>query len=227
MTNWCTNMTETITVLFDEDFDAPDHMRASAHQAEVKKISVDDLAACRKEAWDEGFAAGREAGLATLQTDMRINLAEIATGMHTAKIDLMTQTEQIGEELAGLLLAAFNHTLPALCARYGLAEIAAVAAEIVPPMVGGAQLHIQIAPDRVGPMREILARHDADLAENISLIASSKLGSSDIVMRWHQGEAVRDVDAMWRNILAILAPYGLSPTPARMDAATRELSYVE
>lgn len=227
MMNWFTDMSEATTTLFGEDFDVFDHTRPCAPQVEADKFTLADLAARQKKGWEEGFAAGLEAGLTDLQAGVQINISEIATEIRTAKAEFLTQAEHIADELAGLLLAAFGNILPTLCAQYGLAEISAVAAEILPSLGREPQLRIQVAPDRMASLRAILAQYDADLVQNISLLPASKLGPSDIVIRWHHGEAVRNADAMWRNILAILAPHGLNPAPTEMAATTKEPAHVQ
>ncbi len=225
--NWFTDRAASCGPLFGEDFDMPAVAAMPAPEASAAPEPVPDLAMERQAAWDAGFAAGHAAGRAGQGAQAKDALRLIATELNTAREDLLRQAEHTAEELSRFLLTALGQAMPALCARHGAAEIAAIAAEVLPPLAGEPRVRVQVSPERAPDLRGLLATLDAEITDRLELTTVPELGPSDIIVRWRHGTARRDARAIWESILAILAPHGIAPMRADAGEPTKELASVE
>lgn len=214
-------------VFLIEDFDAPFAPKKSTENAKPDLFTKDELESCRSQAWDEGFLSGRVAEESARGKDIRQFFQSIVKEVEDARSSLSLSDAMLAEELAKFMIAAFQSMLPTLSERYGVAEISAVAAEILPALARDQKIRVQIAPCRLEVLHAIVAGYENEFRENIHLVASEKLGPSDIVVRWHLGEAVRDMSEMWRNCLAILAPLGLQPISESEDLSWKGHCHVK
>ena len=98
--------------------------------------TASDLDAMLEEARAQGMLEGHARGLAQSAADRedltRRALDAIAGGMTGAEAGFHRTTERTAEALGAVLLESLSAMLPALCARHGAAEIAALAQAIVP-----------------------------------------------------------------------------------------------
>jgi flagellar biosynthesis/type III secretory pathway protein FliH len=202
--------------LFAEDFDTPPPAAPAAPASAPAMFTAEDLAAARAAAWREGQEAGLALARDGAATATGAALATIAAELPAARAALAAGAEQTAENLARLLAAALAAALPALCARHGEAEIRAVAAEILPSLTHEPNIRVLVAPEHMAALQAEIATLDHELAEHVRLIATPALGPSDITIRWHHGEAVRDAAELWDQIAATLTLHGLlsaAPTP--------------
>jgi flagellar biosynthesis/type III secretory pathway protein FliH len=226
--NWSTDMRTPKAHLFAEDFDAPPRLSEPDSPVMVEQFTADDLTASREIAWQEGFAAGQREVRNNQDVDARQLLQDIAGAIDEARAEFMASGDRIAEELARLLLTSLRHVLPALCAQYGETEIAAIMRAIRPSLLHDPALRIQVAEGRVEPLRHLLAEAHHDIADQVQVAASPRLGPSDITLRWHMGESVRDAAALWGDIQSILGLHGLNnPEPAPTDHKAREPAHAE
>ena len=88
-------------------------------------------------------------------------------------------------------------------------------------------VRVQIRPEREAGLRQFLMQRDPEMLDRMRLTPNAALGMSDIVIRWHQGEAIRDAMKIWEHIISILAPHGLWPITAAETICQENLSHVE
>ena len=118
--------------LFGEDFDLPD----AAPEPEVIEpvFSASEVADARETAWREGNAAGLSEAthhdIAATRRAVEAIAASVAAECQAAAV----RAEQTAEAIAGLLLDSLAATFPALCARYGDAEVRAVLRAVLPAL---------------------------------------------------------------------------------------------
>ena len=235
--NWFTDMRSPNAHLFAEDFDAPTQVIEPALPEVAEQFTADDLTASREAAWREGFAAGQRDVQDNRHADARQLLQDIAGAMEEARAEFATDAQRVAEELARLMLASLCHALPALCARYGEAEIAAIMRAVRPSLLHDPSLRIQVAEDRVEALCRFLAEAHHDVADQVQVAASPRLGPSDITLRWHMGKSVRDAAALWDDIQSILGLHDLNnpvaalprlnTEPAPTDQKAREPAHAE
>jgi len=194
-------------LLFDEDFDIP----PPPPDFEVIEpvFSAAELHAAREEAARES----RDATLAEIDVSGRaaacLALTEIAGQITAARADIISMSEQSSEAIARLLLGCFAAAFPALSARHGPREVAAVLREILPALRREPNITIRVNPHLVEALTEEFSSLEGDLAAHLRLIPTDAVTLGDARITWENGAATRDTASLWTQIENILAPAGL------------------
>lgn len=197
-------------VLFDEDFDLPPPPQPSLEPEVIEPVfSAVELAAAREEAARDS----REEALAEVEVstkaEARHALSLIAAQIEAARAEANSLAEQSSEAIARLLLDCFAAALPALSARHGAAEVAAVMRTVLPALRREQTITVRINPHIVEAMTLEIAALDADVAPKVKIIPTDALAVDDVRIAWEGGDAVRDMKSLWSRIENILAPAGL------------------
>ena len=206
-------------LLFDEDFDLP----AKPPEPEVINpvFTAAELMAAREEAAQDS----RDRAIAETEASARIAssraLAEIAAQITAAREEAAAIAEQSAEAIARLLLDCFATAFPALSARHGPGELAAVLREILPALHREPKITVRINPHLISSMTEEIHALDADLVARVRLIATDAVAPGDARVTWEHGAATRDAVSLWGQIESILAPVGL--LSAKQTAKEHEL----
>jgi flagellar biosynthesis/type III secretory pathway protein FliH len=207
--------------LFDEDFDA----REQAPEPEVIEpvFSATELASARDAAWREGHEAGFAAAAATETAAISRALQAISDQVSDARAAAAEQADAEAGEIAGLLLDSLAAAFPALCVRYGEAEVRALAAAVLPGLGQEPSITVRVSP-RIAPglAREV-SRIDPDIATRVQIVACDAMTEGDVRIAWRNGSAARDAAALWQQVAEILAPAGL----LRPQMALKETAYVD
>ena len=194
-------------LLFDEDFDLPE--RPPEPEVIEPVFTAAELLAAREEAAQEG----RDRAITESEASARIAasraLAEIAAQITAAREEAAAIAEQSAEAIARLLLDCFATAFPALSARHGPGELAAVLREILPALHREPKIAVRVNPHLVPVITEQVHSLDADLAARVRLIPSDGMAVGDVRVTWENGAAIRDAASLWRQIESILAPAGL------------------
>jgi hypothetical protein len=202
--------------LFDEDFDTPD----AAPEPEVIEpvFSASELAGAREAAWREGQAAGLQEAAAGDAAATRRAVENIATQLKAEADASAVQAEKSAEAIAGLLLGSLATAFPALCARYGEAEVRAIARAVLPALSLEPAITVRANPRTSAALAQEIARLDPDLAAHVRTASCDAMPPGDVHIAWHNGSAVRDAAALWEQVAAVLVPAGL----LRADAMIKE-----
>jgi flagellar biosynthesis/type III secretory pathway protein FliH len=194
-------------LLFDEDFDLP--ARSSEPEVIEPVFTAADLLAAREEAARDG----RDRALAEADTSMRAAashaLVRIAEQITASRAEAVSIAEQSAEAIARLLIDCFAAAFPALSARHGTTEVAAVLRQILPALRREPKITVRISPHLVPEMTDQIRTLDSDLAARVRLIATDAVAPGDARVTWENGAASRDAVSLWRQIENILAPAGL------------------
>jgi flagellar biosynthesis/type III secretory pathway protein FliH len=202
--------------LFGDDFDLPE----SAPEPEVIEplFSASEVAAARETAWREGNAAGlsesTDGNVAATRRAVEAIAASVAAECNAAA----ARAERTAEAIAGLLLDSLAATFPALCARYGDAEVCAIVRAVLPALTREPAITVRANPITAAAVAEEFARLDPDLAAHVRTIECDAMPRGDVRVAWHNGGATRDAAGLWRQVAEVLVPAGLM----RVDAMIRE-----
>ena len=208
-------------LLFDEDFDQP----AKPPEPEVIEpvFTAAELLAAREEAAQDS----RDRTIAEIEEASRITssraLAEIAAQITAARDEAATIAEQSAEAIACLLLDCFAAAFPALSARHGAGELAAVLRGILPALHREPKIAVRLNPQLVTEMTKELQSLDADLMARVRLIPTDSMPVGDVRVTWDHGSATREAASLWSQIESILAPAGL----LNLEPAAKEHELVE
>jgi flagellar biosynthesis/type III secretory pathway protein FliH len=194
-------------LLFDEDFDLP----SSPPEPEVIQplFTAAELMAAR----DEAARDSHDSAVAEADASARVStsraLVEIAAQLTAARADAASIAEQSAEAIARLLLDCFAAAFPALSARHGAGELAAMLREILPALHREPKITVRISPHLMPSMTEEIHGLDADLAARVRLIPTDAVAPGDARVTWENGAATRSSVSLWKQIESILAPAGL------------------
>jgi flagellar assembly protein FliH len=199
--------------LFAEDFDAPAGITNLDEPEGPEEIAPSFAAEAVEAAREEGFADGYSRGLSQAAQDRaeiaRQLLASIAERMAAANEAARQAAEDSAAAVADLLMTTLGQLFPALCARHGGGEVAAVAASVLPSLDGEAAITLRVSPHVVEELEAELARLDADLRARITVLATDAVAPGDVRIGWGQGGARRDAAALWADVASVLARYGI------------------
>jgi hypothetical protein len=202
--------------LFVEDFD----LAEAAPEPEVIEpvFSASEVAAARETAWREGNAAGlgesTDGDVAATRRAVEAIAASVAAECNAAA----ARAEQTAEAIAGLLLDSLAATFPALCARYGDAEVCAIVRAVLPALTREPAITVRANPITAAAVAGEFARLDPDLAAHVRTIECDAMPRGDVRVAWHNGGATRDAAGLWQQVAEVLVPAGLM----RTDAMIRE-----
>lgn len=227
MTSWSTNMAPRNTAFFTEDFDISVARRSEPAPDAPETYTAEQMTAAQEAAWTAGHAAGLDASEDTHTRTIQNSLAAINEALGTAHADLVAGAEAAARELAQLLLAGFAAALPAFCARHGAAEIHAIAAEILPALIGEPHVRVQLHSAHLPDLKKYLSDLDAIFLATIQFQPDDTMAPSDIIIRWDQGDAIRNGEAIWQSIQSILAPLGLTAPEPLKQIYEREPAHVQ
>ena len=204
------------SALFGEDFDLPD----SAPDPEVIEpvFSAREVAEARAAAWREGYAAGSSEAANSDAAATHRAVEAIAARLASEFDAAAARAEQAAGAIAGLLLDSLAATFPALCARYGDAEVRAIVRMVLPALTREQAITIRANPITATAVAQEFARLDPDLAAYVRTVACDAMPQGDVLIAWHNGGATRDAGQLWQQVAEVLVPAGLM----RVDATIRE-----
>ncbi|CAH2600387.1 conserved protein of unknown function [Rhodovastum atsumiense] len=213
-------------IVFAEDFDAPSGITvlddppappppAPPAPPPPPAITAEDLAAAREEAYAEGHRTGLAQAAADRAEITRQMLTLIAERLDGAQAEAGRVAAESAEAVARLLMGTLMTMLPALCARHGAAEVAAVVRAVLPALTREPRVTIRLSPHLVQDIERELAALDPELQGRVTLTASEAVPPGDVRITWHDGAAIRDSASLLQAASAALAPLGLlAPSPS-------------
>jgi flagellar assembly protein FliH len=204
--------------LFAEDFDAPDAPDES-HSVEPEPLfSALDLAAAREAGWREGREAGRNEAASGDAAAARHAVASFAASFDMARASAAARAEANAEAIARLLLDSLAAMFPALCARYGDAEVRAIIRTLLPSLTQETAITVRAHPGTAGAIAREIACLEPELVAHVEIIECDSMPRGDVRVAWRNGTATRDACSLWQQVAAVLAPAGL----LHPDAAIKE-----
>ena len=205
-------------LLFDEDFDLPP---PSAEPEVIEPVyTVAELTAAREAAAQESRDRALMEAEGSGRAAARRALTEMAAQLGAAEAEAAAVAEQTSEAIARLLLDCFATAFPALSARHGANEVAAVVQSILPALHRESKIIGRVNPHLIAAMTEELGTLDAELVTRVRLVPTDALALGDARVTWDNGSATRDTTSLWRQIENVLTQAGLlnSEVPPNLGA---------
>lgn len=202
-------MPDTFLVLYPEDFAEPKPRAAPPPAAVEPGFSAADIAAARAEGYASGEAAGRAAAAADRHTHLAEALARLAERLAAAEDAATAAVEMRALALAQVMRDALAAAFPSLTRLHGAAEMRGVIAAVMPALSREASVTMHVPPDLLEAARAALDGLNLRRAAPPRIVADDRLRPGDIEIAWDDGRAVRDGAAIWREVVAALAPLGL------------------
>jgi len=204
-------MSQLNKFMFDVDFDIPPEPEAPvAEEIAVEEEEVEVAPAFSEEemdmARDEGFLAGKEAGIreAAELMEQKILAALGKVTESFADVCRMQQdsNREIAREMLGVAATIAKKAFPDLNSRNALGEIDRMVAEILDAILEEPKVQIFVAP----ALRDPFADRLESIAERVGYegrlaVAGDKLlEPGDCRVEWANGGAVREMSDLWQQI---------------------------
>ena len=183
----------------------------------------DRLATARDDAFRAGWEAGRQEALDAHDHALRNCLEAVAVRLSDAADAAAAVAASTLDGLAAALIEALVAALPSLTAQLAVAEASHFAARLTPALAAEPRVEVAVAPDLVGPLRELLSAE-----RQLDILPDASLALGDVSLRWRDGEARRRIaevqSAVLREIAALApaAPGQLAARPFRADQHATE-----
>ncbi len=201
-------------VLYAEDFDAPEPVAAprAAPPAPAEPVvieptfSLTDLQRATERARQEERMAARqqaEQDAAVLRTQALVQLADAVS---QSRAEAARIAAEAAEATAQTLLATVAALLPALSAAHGQAEAAALLRLLLPAMANEPRLTVRAHPALVASLRQETGTLLEAGNTVVEWIGSETMPLGDIAVRWQDGCMIRDTNALWAEVHALLVP---------------------
>jgi len=201
-------------ILFAEDFDLAPGALPPEPEVIEPTFSAADLEAARTAAWAAAHTAAAAEAAAADHAAIRQSVAVMAEHLAAAREELALQADQAATAIAELLLASLGAVLPALAARYGEAELTAMARIVLPGLFREPAVTVRLNPQHCAAMAAQIERLDPDLAARVQIVPAGAIPPGDARIAWRNGSAVRDTTALWTQVVEALGLAGLSPAIA-------------
>ena len=202
-------------ILFAEDFDAAPGVTVLDDEAdaaaEEPTFTEETLAAARADAYAEGHRNGLAKAAADRAEVTLQMLGVIAERLAGGRAEAARVAEESAEALARLLLGTLAGMMPALCARHGAGEVAALARAVLPALAREPRVTIRVSPHVAEAVERELQHLDPDLRERVALLPPAAVPPGDARIAWSDGATGRDAAALWRAVAEALAPLDLLP----------------
>jgi len=208
------------------DFDEPaagvivlDEALAAEPETAPEPLTAEMLASACAQARAAGRAEGLAEAAAARDAQRLALLDSLAGQLRDADARLRDVVEETGSQLSQLVVAVLAAAFPAMCARHGGAEVAQVTRDIVRLLAEEPRIVIRVNPAMADDVEQVLAALETEQRQAILVETRAALAPGDVRIAWRHGMAVRDAGRLWAQVADILAPLGLTPTPAPVEPA--------
>jgi flagellar assembly protein FliH len=199
---------------------------AAPEPAPPPAIGAEELAAAVALARAEGRAEGEAAARAELAASLDRQRGAAAAALAGALAGMEERYQAWLDARAGasreLALALARALVPRALERAPLADIEAMLRELVERLEGEPELHLALPADLLAPGRELLEAiaGDAGFTGRLTAEGDPALGPGDARLSWHRGHAIRELAAIEREALAVVAAW-LPPLEEQREISER------
>lgn len=192
--------------MFERSFDASSGPRVPERKPVTLKPEQYD--ALRKEGYDEGFAAGRQAGLDDQAQRLMLLLNNVG-GKIDAMLGQMQALRQESETgMRQMALAIARKFVPDFSTRHGVAEIEAMLSAIISEMMHEPRLVVRVHESQFDALDEKITQIAAQKAYTgkIVVMASNEIAAGDCLIEWSDGGMERNAAMLWDKIEQTVTP---------------------
>jgi len=198
---------------FSEDFGtepcavmaAPDEEEAVAMPEPPDPV----LVAIREAAYQDGLRDGLQQAAASHEATLARAMAALEQSLVAAQYQATQEADRAATSVARLLIKFVMKMLPAVCARFGAAEIADVARAVLPGLHQEPHVVVSVHPEFAAGIEAELVRLSAGMQHRAVLTPSDNVPPGDVRISWRDGSATRDSNDLMQRITAVFASHGL------------------
>jgi flagellar biosynthesis/type III secretory pathway protein FliH len=200
--------------LFAEDFDQQSGITVLDPPDEPDLIAPSFTQEAVETAREAAYAEGYSRGLSQATQDRAEIASQLLAGIARRLADAEAAAREAAEAsalaVAELLMNSLAALFPTLCARHGAGEVAALARTVLPALDREPRISLRVSPHVLPELEAELDRLDPELRARLTVIATDAVPPGDVRIAWQDGAAGRDGAALWAQIAATLAEYGLA-----------------
>lgn len=203
---------------FDRDdgvivFDLPDEPEPSPVPV-PPQTGPDDLAAARADGFEAGLRHGRAEAVAARDAQLAALVARLNEQLAGAADGLRASVDDAGERIGRLVVTILDRTFPALCARFGAAEVARFTCQVIALLEDEPRVLIRVHPTMTDATTAMLAALEPAQRSAVLVEADAALAAGDALVGWRNGRARRSTAALWADLVDALGQLGLGPLSA-------------
>ena len=194
--------------MFDRSFDGATNVhRSSAPRAPVT-LRPEQLDALKKEAYDQGFAAGKVAGVEEHAHLIKTTLGQVDQKISHLMENFQAAHKKQDEHLRQAILSIARKLLPEMAAQNGLQEIQAMLSDAIAEMVHEPRLVVRVHESQFDAINEKINDIAAQkaYAGKVVVLADPETAVGDCRIEWADGGMERNVEETWRQIEQTVAP---------------------
>lgn len=177
-------------------------------------FSEDELAAAQKISFEEGRVTGHQEEQQSRAQYIATQISELNTQILSLVLSEQMREKKFEQEVIHLCRALIGRAFPSLTARGGYAEIENIIAQVIATQPKS-QIHIEVPKDDVGDIKTYLLTLKDIEGDRLHIIGTDDLSKGSCRMKWQDGGALRDHDALLTAIFAELDGV-LAPLPQKV-----------
>lgn len=176
-------------------------------------FSEDELAAAKHVSVDEGRAIGRQEEQQSRAQYIATQISELNTQVLSLVLSEQMREKRFEQEVIHLCRALVGKMFPALTSREGYNEIEHIIARVIARQPAS-QIYIEVPKDDADDIKTyLLALKDID-SNRLHITGAEDLSKGNCRMKWQDGGAIRDHEALAASIFAELDEV-LAPLPQK------------
>jgi flagellar assembly protein FliH len=171
-------------------------------------LKPDQLDAVKKEAWDEGFAAGQKANADEQAHQLMGTLSQLDSRMVHLIENFQAVHKAQEAQLRNAILAIARKILPDFTSRHGTQEIDSLLTGAIGDMLHEPRLVVRIHESQFDTVNARI--HEITVqkayAGKVVVLADPGVKVGDCRIEWADGGIERNTEATWRDIENVVAP---------------------
>lgn len=197
------------------NFDAPNAPEPEENLPPPPPVySEDELAAAKAEAFEEGRGKGHADEQKNREQYIANQISDLNTQILSLILSEQMREKKFEQEVIHTCRGLFSKLLPSLTSTGGLDEIYAVISRTVLNQQKSI-IDIEVPMDDVNDIKEKLSTLKDIQPENINVVGNAELGKGNCRMKWQDGGAIRDHEALIQAIMKQLDET-LAPPPQKV-----------
>ncbi len=165
----------------------------------------DDIESAKQDGFQEGYVAAHAEAAASRAASEALTLAAVAGAMLEARQAVTDVAECTALAMARAVSAAMRATVPALMRRSAGLEIATLVEQILPGLAREPSIAVEVAPDLVAGLIGKLSGLPDMQRGGIIVRGVDGLPYGDARITWGAGDARREPDAVWQQVIDAFA----------------------
>lgn len=177
-------------------------------------FSEEELAAAQSASFEEGRAAGRKDEQQSRAQYIAAQVAELNTQILSLFLAEQIREKKFEQEVIHLCRALVTRLFPSLTVREGYAEIENIIERVISNQTAS-QIHIEVPKEDAEDIKTYLLSLKDIEPGRLHITGVDTLTKGSCRMKWQDGGALRDHDALIRSIFAELDEV-LAPLPQKV-----------